>query len=167
MSRNIILVGFMGTGKSASGRIVAKRLGRELVDMDALIEKRQGKTIPDIFAQDGEPFFRRLERDLVKELAAREDLVIAPGGGIVLNPDNIADFSATGVVVCLRALPETILARVGQETHRPLLQGGDKLGKIRELLDRRKPLYDAIRLRVDTDGLTPEEVAERILAFLP
>lgn len=167
MARNVILVGFMGTGKTAAGRLLARRLGREFVDMDALIEERQGRTIPEIFAKDGEPFFRRLERALVRELAAREDLVIAPGGGIVLDPDNVADFGATGVVICLRALPETILERVGGDTNRPLLQGGDKLARIRELLARRQPLYDAIPRWVETDGLSAAEVADRILAFLP
>ena len=162
-TRNIVLVGFMGTGKTSTGRAVAAKLGRELVDMDALIEKRQGKGIPAIFAEQGEPFFRMLERELVTELAARNNLVIAPGGGIVLNPENVRDFSRTGLVVCLHATPEMILARVGHDTGRPLLQGGDKLQKIRDLLAKRQALYDAIPVSVQTDGRTPEQVAERVL----
>ena len=160
---NIILVGFMGTGKTSTGRVVASRLGRDFVDMDDLIEQREKRSVPDIFAQSGEPHFRGLERALASELASRTNLVIAPGGGIVLNPANISDFEKTGMVFCLRARPETILARVGHETHRPLLQGGDKLQKIRDLLAKRKTLYDAIPLQVDTDGLTAGQVADRVI----
>lgn len=165
-ARNIVLVGFMGTGKSSTGRILAERLGREFVDMDAVIESREGRTISRIFAESGEPYFRSLERSLTRELAARENLVIAPGGGIVLNPDNVADFSATGYVICLRASPEQIYARIRTETHRPLLHGEDPLGKIRDLLAKRAALYAAIPLQLDTDGLTPAATADRVLARL-
>lgn len=162
--RNIVLVGFMGTGKSVTGRALARRLGRRFVDLDTLIEEREGMSIPRIFAERGEPEFRRLERALVRELAAQGDLVIAPGGGIVLNPDNIRDFAATGLVVCLRASPEMILSRVGHDANRPLLQTDDKLGRIRELLGKRQALYDAIPHQFETDGKTDEQVAAEILA---
>ncbi len=165
-STNLVLVGFMGSGKTATGKILAARLGRAFVDMDGVIEEREGRGIPRIFAESGEPYFRSLERALVRELAARQNLVIAPGGGIVLNPENIRDFSAAGRVVCLRASPEWILKRVGNDTNRPLLQTDDKLGRIRELLAKRQPLYDAIPLQVETDGKTPEEVAGVILGEL-
>jgi shikimate kinase len=161
---NIVLVGFMGTGKSTVGRLLAARLGRPFVDMDEEIERRAGRPIPEIFAREGEPAFRRLERALVRELSARSGLVIAPGGGIVLDPANVADFARSGLVACLAAAPATILARVGQDPHRPLLQGGDPLGRIVALLDRRRDLYEAIPFRIDTDGLAPEAVAERVLA---
>lgn len=163
---NIVLVGFMGTGKTSTGQSLAARLGREFVDMDALIEAREGRSIPQIFAESGEPYFRARERELVRELAARRNLVIAPGGGIVLNPDNIRDFAATGWVICLRASPEMILKRVGNDTSRPLLQTEDKLGRIRDLLAKRQPLYDAIPLQIDTDGKSPDAVAEEILGLL-
>jgi shikimate kinase len=162
--RNIILTGFMGTGKTATGLVLARRTGMELVDMDALIEKRQGKTIPEIFAQDGEPAFRVLERDLVKELFKRSGLIISTGGGIVLNPGNIADFEKTGLVVCLKASPETIFQRLEKDASRPLLSG-DKKGQISALLEKRKPLYDAIAHGVDTNGLTDEQTADLILAL--
>lgn len=164
-ARNIVLVGFMGTGKTSTGRAVAARLGRAFIDMDAEIERRQGCTIPELFARAGETHFRTLERALVRELAARRELVVAPGGGIVLNPDNLRDFAEGGLVVCLRASPEMILARVGGDANRPLLQVEDKLGRIRELLARRQPLYDAIPHQLETDGLTPEQVAEDVLAL--
>ena len=162
---NIILVGFMGTGKSATGRRLAKRLGRRFVDMDAVIEKRSGRTIPEIFARDGEPRFRELERALVRELAGQRDLVIAAGGGVVLNPENVRDFEQTGFVVCLTAPAEIILRRVGHLQNRPLLEGGDKEQRLRDLLEKRRPLYEAIARRVETADLSPDEVAERILAL--
>ncbi|MFH0908622.1 MAG: shikimate kinase [bacterium] len=162
-NRNIILVGFMGTGKSSTGRIVAERLGRRFVDMDALIEEQAGKSIPKIFAENGEPHFRSLERNLVRDLSGRTGLVIAPGGGIVLNPENIADFSRTGLVICLHATPQMILARVGADANRPLLQGGDQLQTITDLLAKRQPLYDAIPHRIDTDGFTPADVAGKVI----
>jgi shikimate kinase len=166
MAKNIILVGFMGTGKSASGRLVAKRLDRQFVDMDTVIEERAGKKISDIFADEGEAHFRSLERNLARELSAREDLVIATGGGIVLNPDNISDFSRTGVVICLHADPDTILQRVAKDTHRPLLQGDDdKIKAIRELLAKRQKLYNAIPLRIDTNNHTARDTAEEVIAL--
>ncbi|MCZ7592149.1 MAG: shikimate kinase [Kiritimatiellae bacterium] len=159
-----MLVGFMGTGKSVTGRALAERLGREFVDMDTLVEEREARPIPKIFADSGEPYFRDLERKLAQELAARKNLVIAPGGGIVLNPDNVRDFSATGFVFCLRATPEMILRRVETDSNRPLLQVEDRLGRIRDLLGRRQPLYDAIPLQIETDNKTAGQVADEILA---
>lgn len=163
--RNIVLFGFMGTGKSTVGRILAQRLGMKFVDMDTVIEQRTGKSIPEIFAERGEYYFRRLERELVRELAGQEGSVIAAGGGVVLNPDNVADLGRHGLLVCLRARPETILRRVESESHRPLLERGDKAARIRQILEERRPLYDALPWQVDTDNLSPEEVAERVMAI--
>ena len=164
-NRNIILVGFMGTGKSTIGRKLAERLGRRHLDMDDAIEERAGKKIADIFAEDGEAAFRNLERAMVQELAGQDALVIAPGGGIVLDHANIEDFERTGVVVCLQASPEKILQRVEVESHRPLLEGGDKVRKISELLSKRKHLYDAIDHQIDTTDMGPDQVADRVLAL--
>lgn len=163
--RNIVLIGFMGTGKSRVARLLADELRLQLLDMDAEIERRAAKPISRIFADEGEPHFRTLERALATELSARSGLVISTGGGVVLNPANVSDFNRTGLVVCLQASPETILARVGHETHRPLLASGDKLTKIRDLLARRQALYDAIPHQVDTNALKPEQVAHRIIAL--
>ena len=160
--RNIILVGFMGTGKTVTGRLLAERTGMELVDMDSLIESRQGKTIPQIFAESGETGFRVLERNLVQELSKRDGLIISTGGGVVLNSDNIADFEKTGLVVCLTASPETIFQRVEKDTNRPLLSG-DKKTQISLLLEKRKPLYSAIAHGINTDGLTDTQTADLIL----
>lgn len=163
--KNIVLIGFMGTGKSSVGKGLAARLGLTFLDMDAMIEQREGKPISRIFAENGEPHFRALERALTQELAARTGLVIATGGGIVLNPDNPSDFASTGLVVCLQATPETILSRVQHETHRPLLASGDKMTKIRELLAKRQHLYDAIPHQIDTNDLTVDAVVARIAAL--
>ncbi len=166
MTKNIILVGFMGTGKSATGRLVAKQLKREFVDMDSVIEERTGKKISDIFAQDGEAYFRSLERGLVQELSARDNLVIATGGGMVLNADNIRDFSQTGVVICLHADPDTILQRVARDTHRPLLEGDDdKIKAIREVLAKREERYRTIPLQIKTTNRTIQDTAEEAIAL--
>ena len=163
--RNLVLVGFMGTGKSRVGKSLAERLGMTFLDMDEVIVQRTGKPIPRIFAEDGEPHFRELERNLVKELSAQGGRVIATGGGIVLNADNVGDFGRTGLVVCLSATPAAILERVGGDTNRPLLAGGDKMKKIAELLTKRQPLYAAIPHQVDTTRLTIEQVSDKIVSL--
>ena len=161
-SKNIVLIGFMGTGKTWTGRALKKLTGMELVDMDTMIEERADKPIADIFAQDGEPAFREMERALTKELSQREGLIISTGGGVVLNPDNMADFYSSGLVVCLTATPEVIFQRLENDTTRPLLSG-DKKEQICGILDARKPLYDAIEHQIDADTLGPEARAEAIL----
>lgn len=162
---NIVLVGFMGTGKTTVGKLAARRLDLDFVDMDDVITERAGKAISRIFAEDGEPRFRAMERALVRELSARKGLLVAAGGGIVLNADNIADFSRSGLVVCLTATPETILRRVSAEKHRPLLEGGEKERKILGLLESRRELYAAIPHRIDTTGLAPDQVVERLVGM--
>jgi shikimate kinase len=161
--RNIVLVGFMGTGKTTVGRLLSEQTGMPLVDMDALIEERAGKSITDIFAQNGEPHFRTLERELVRELASKEGLIVSTGGGIILNRENITDFEKSGLVVCLLASAETVLDRVRHDDTRPLL-AGDKETKIVQLLETRKPLYEAIAHKIDTNGRpTPEPTAAEII----
>ena len=162
---NIILVGFMGTGKSSVGKLVAKKLNREFVDSDHEIERRANCDIPTIFSAAGEAEFRRIEREVIRYLSARENLVIAPGGGAVLEPENLADLSRSGVVICLRAKPETILQRVGRDSNRPLLRGPDRLERIRELLAKRDPVYDTIPLQLPTDGLNTNQVADRVIGL--
>ena len=155
----------MGTGKSTVAQILAQRLGRSVLEMDAVLEQRAGKPISTIFAEEGEPHFRQIERALVQELAAQRGLVISCGGGVVLNPDNVRDLSATGLVVCLTATPEVILQRVAAATHRPLLEGGDKARKILDLLAKRQPLYNAVPHRINTSRHTPAEIADLVLAL--
>ena len=158
---NIVLVGFMGTGKTTVGRLLSERMGMPLVDMDEEIVRLAGKEISAIFAEEGEAHFRSLEREMARTLSARSGLVISTGGGIVLNPDNIADFERSGLVVCLLASADTLFSRLEKDASRPLL-AGEKREKIRELLEQRRPLYEAISHKVDTDGLTPEAIAKQI-----
>ena len=161
--RNIVLVGFMGTGKTTVGKLLSKQTGMPLLDMDTLIVERAGKSINEIFAHEGEAHFRMLEREMVRELSSQTGKIISTGGGIVLNPDNIADFERTGLVVCLLADAESVLDRVRHDSSRPLL-AGDKEAKIIELLKTRKPLYEAIAHKIDTSGRpSPEPTAQEII----
>jgi shikimate kinase/3-dehydroquinate synthase len=162
---NIVLIGFMGTGKTAVGRRVAARLGRPFVDTDALIEARAGRPVPRIFAEDGEEAFRRLESEVVAEASARSGVVIATGGGVVLRPENMACLRRSGVIVALRADPRAILARVGAGRGRPLL-GPDPEARVRHLLEQRDALYRAADLTVETTSLSVDEVASRVISLV-
>lgn len=162
MKKNIVLIGFMGTGKTVTGRVLAEQTGMELVDMDAVIEQRAGIPISEIFATQGEAAFRTMERELAQELSQREGLIISTGGGIVLNPNNIADFEKNSLVVCLTASEETIFQRLENDSTRPLLSG-DKKEQIGALLQKRAPLYGAITHQIDGNRLDPQGRAEAIL----
>ncbi len=161
--KNIVLTGFMGTGKTTIGREVARRLGRLFVDMDGVIEQRVGKPIARIFAEEGEETFRRMEAELCRELCAGDGLVIATGGGTLVNPENRARMAERGVVICLEADPEEILRRVGNDSGRPLLQVSDRRARIAELLAARRSAYAAIPWHVDTTGRSVEEAVEEVL----
>jgi shikimate kinase len=164
--RNLVLLGFMGTGKTTVGRLLAQRLGRPFVDVDEWIEAKTGRGIPELFAQRGEAAFRQLEAEAVAYLAEPTGKVLAGGGGIVKSAENVRRLAAGGELVCLTAQPETILARVGHQRHRPLLAGEDPGARIRALLAEREALYRAIPRAVATDGLSPEAVAEAVLRLL-
>ena len=159
---NVILAGFMGTGKTAAGKRFAEKTGREFIDMDDLIVKREGKPVSRIFEEDGEPYFRSVEREIVKELSGQEGLVVGAGGGVVLNPDNISDFSRTGLVICLEADPEIILERLANDTSRPLLAGENKLDRIKSLMDSRKEYYASIPVTINTNDMTVDQVVTEI-----
>lgn len=162
---NIILMGFMGTGKTVTGKTLAAAMNRQLIDMDDEIVSREGRPIKQIFAEDGEPHFRQIERRIVQELATRTNLIIAAGGGVVLNPLNVADLNKTGFPVCLRATPATIYARIKDDTGRPLLQvPGDKIARIKKIMDERQPLYSAIPHQFDCDNRTVEELSAEIIS---
>jgi len=164
--QNIYLVGFMGTGKTAVGKILAKELSKEFVEMDALIEEKEGSEIVDIFANKGEAYFRSLEKALLGELSRREDLVISCGGGLVCDQENLKLLKETGVVFALRASVSTIYQRTKEHTHRPILNVDDPRGKIEQLLAKRAPYYAQAQHSIDTDNLSPEEIADKIITIL-
>jgi shikimate kinase len=164
---NIVLTGFMGTGKTTVGRILAHRLGYELVDTDVLIEARHGP-IATIFRDRGEDAFRVIERELTAELADRTGLVVSTGGRLLLDPANASALGATGQVFCLVATADEILERVTSDPgriERPLLAVADPGSRIRELLAERSDGYARFR-QVPTGGRTPEAVAEEILVAI-
>jgi shikimate kinase len=162
--RNIVLTGFMGAGKTAVGRIVARKLEREFVDMDALIEAREGKTVRDIFQSNGEAYFRARESALCAELAARHDLVIATGGGALVNPHNLEMFSGA-FVVCLDATADEILSRLSGVCDRPLLMSDNPRRRAQDLLNARRAAYARIQLHVDTTGQSTDQIADQIICM--
>ena len=164
--KNIYLVGFMGTGKTVVGELLAARLNKEFIEMDEVIEKRQGKEIVDIFAQEGEGAFRELETDLLKELSEHEDLVISCGGGLICNEDNLKLLKSSGTVFSLMASAATIYERTKKYTHRPLLNVEGPLEKIEKLLAIRTPYYSQAHYSIDTDAISPDEVADKIINIL-
>ena len=160
--RNVTLVGFMGTGKSTVGQHVATQLHYHFLDTDAMVEQRVGKTIPKIFADDGEPAFRQLECETVAKLAEMSSVVIATGGGLVCNPANMASLKTHSLVVCLWAAPDTIWRRVKNQSHRPLLQDPNPQAKIERLLAEREPHYRTADVLVSTEFRSVREVAHQI-----
>ncbi|HCL82252.1 MAG TPA: shikimate kinase, partial [Nitrospiraceae bacterium] len=148
--KNIVLTGFMGTGKTEVGRILAQKLGYTLVDADTEIEKEQKTTITEIFKQYGEPKFREIESGVIKRLSEMEKAVISTGGGAVLKQENMDNLRKRGVIFCLTASPETILERTSINNDRPLLQVENPLQKIKELLEFRRPYYEKADIMIDT-----------------
>jgi len=156
----------MGTGKTSTGRVLARKLGIRFIDTDTLIEKEAGIPIREIFEKFGEAHFRGLEREIVKKVSEEEGVVIAVGGGAIVNSANLADLKRYGIVVALTASPEVILSRVERNSDRPLLQVEDKIGKINELIAGRAPFYEKADMTVDTDAKNPEQMADEILELI-
>jgi shikimate kinase len=159
---NLALVGSMGSGKSSVGRMAADILRFTFLDTDDVIVARAGKTIAEIFQQHGEPAFRDLERRLVAELARRTKTVVATGGGLAANDENLASLKSHALVVCLWASPEKIWERVRHQTHRPLLQHPDPQTRIRELLAERAPFYRQADVLINTQMRSLREVAMQV-----
>lgn len=164
--QNIYLIGFMGTGKTAVGKELAKGLSLQLADIDDLITEKEKRSINDIFVQDGEPYFRKIEKETLKEISNSGGKVVSCGGGLVIDPENIAAMKQTGKLVCLIAKPEVILERTKKYTHRPLLKVADPLTKISELLEIRQPYYAKADFMIDTSDLSVKQVVQRILEWL-
>lgn len=159
---NIILFGFMGTGKSTIGKLLNKKLGLSYIDMDSYITSTTGKSIKQIFDEDGEPFFRKLERELVQKLSLLNNQIISTGGGVVLDKKNISDFTKNGLAVCLNASPEIIFERIKNDNTRPLLSKIN-IDIISNLLKERSELYDKISFQIKTDHMLPETISSLII----
>lgn len=164
MDKNIVLVGFMGTGKSAVGRLLSRRLGCPFVDLDEKIARDAGRPIPEIFASEGEAGFRKREREAVEWAAGLKRRVIATGGGVMLEEANVRRLKASGVVISLSAHPDIIVQRtLSTLPSRPLLNGPDPKGKVEELLALRAPFYALADRTVDTSDRSVEQVVEEVL----
>lgn len=167
--RNVILIGFMGTGKSSTGKMLAQRLGCAFIDMDAKIEEEAGMTIPEIFAKFGEEHFRRQEHELALRLSKRRNAVISTGGGTVKNPANVEALKKSGVMICLKADVDTVLERTQSRGTRPVLDKedkGDRRQAVEKLLAQREEFYKQADFFVDTSELSPLQVVEIIVRTL-
>ncbi|HZL13445.1 MAG TPA: shikimate kinase [Verrucomicrobiae bacterium] len=160
---NLALIGFMGTGKTSVGRLVAEQLRFDYLDTDEMIQAATGKTISEIFKTEGEENFRAREEKVVAEISARTKTVIATGGGLPTNPKNLASLKTHALVICLWASPEKIWERVRHQSHRPLLHHPDPQKKIRELLDAREPFYKQADVLMNTDIRALREVAQQVV----
>ena len=165
---NIVLIGYRGTGKSTVGKLLARRLGHELVSTDAEIVKRAKQSIPEIVAQHGWEYFRDVESDVCRDLAERDQLVIDTGGGAILRPQNVEVLKRSGKLIWLTATVETITARIGGDTQRPSLTGTKSfVDEIRDVLRDRAPKYQAAADHVvQTDGRSIQHLVEAILALM-
>lgn len=157
----------MGTGKTAVGKELAKIKKWQFIDLDELIQLREKRTIADIFAKEGEPYFRKVEKQVLKEVAGKKEFVVSCGGGIVLDKENIQVMSQTGIMICLSARPEAILKRTAGYRHRPLLNNVENPEKrIKELLSQRAPFYAQADYTIDTSDLEIPEVISRVLEHI-
>jgi len=160
---NIALIGFMGTGKTSVGRLVADQLHFNYLDTDEMIQAATGKSISEIFAASGESAFRALEENVCEELARKTQTVISAGGGLPIAAQNLASLKTHALVVCLWASPAKIWERVKNQTHRPLLHDPDPQKKIRELLAARAPFYRQADILLNTESRSLREVAQQVI----
>jgi len=159
---NIVLVGFMGTGKTAAGKLLAKRLEMKYISTDEVIEDKERRSINDIFKNNGEQYFRRAEKEVVKKAAQLNKFIIDAGGGVVLDEENMQALKQNAKIICLSATPEVILERTKRYHHRPLLKVENPKAKVEELLKIRAPFYARADYTIDTTNLSLEQVVEEI-----
>ena len=165
--KNIVLVGFMGTGKTAVGKLLAKKLQRSFVDLDAEIEKQAGRSVAEIFSAEGEPGFREREEAAVAKVSLRKNCVIAAGGGVLIREDNVRALRKNGFLVCLTAQTDVIVKRISSPGHvRPLLKGAEPRDRIEELLKERAASYSKADVMVDTSSLSVKEVVDKVAKLL-
>jgi len=163
LNRNIFITGFMGTGKSSVAQSLSCQTGKTWLDMDSIIENRKKTSIAKIFNTKGEAYFRKIEKELLHEIITQQDLVVATGGGTLLDEENYLLVREKGIVILLWARPEVIFKRLSKENSRPLLSGENKREKILYLLNKRKKLYNRFVHRIDTSDLVIEQVANEVL----
>jgi len=162
--KNIVLIGFMGTGKSVVGKRLAAGLGWTFYDTDRVVESRTGLTVAELFEKQGEDSFRLLEREVVREVSEKENCVISTGGGAPVHPENVQNLSQKGELICLTASPEVIFKRVERRLGaRPLLLGTDPLDRIKTLLEERRPFYAQASFTIDTTYFSIEKITDAIL----
>jgi len=161
--KNIVLTGFMGTGKTAVGKELSRLLSMKLVDVDEEIERSQNMKINDIFREFGEKHFRNIETDMIMKISKEKNIIISTGGGAVLREDNMDALRQNGLIFCLTANPDTVLKRTCDSDERPLLKVENPRAKIEEMLSFRRPYYEKAGTVIDTEGKTPLEIAEEIV----
>lgn len=165
--KNLFVIGFMGAGKTSVSAALGKALNREVIEMDERIAQNEGMTIPEIFAQKGEPYFRSCETALLQGCAQGEPRIISCGGGVPMREENVAAMRACGTIVLLTARPEVILDRVKDSDERPLLQNRKSVEGISELMEQRRPKYEAAAdVTVDTSDLTIAEVCQAVMQLV-
>jgi len=167
LEEHIFLIGFMGVGKTTTARILSKLLKVREYDTDRLIVSREGREISEIFAEDGEMAFRRMETDLLEDLKGYKPAIISCGGGMAMRTENVECMKRQGKILLLQASPETIYEHVKDSTNRPLLKGRMNVEGIAELMSKREPKYmEAADICMLTDGMTPARIAEKIVEVL-
>jgi len=163
---NIYLVGFMGTGKTVVGRCLAEKLKLQFIDLDGIIEAKEKREIKEIFASDGEAYFRLKEKEAVEEVSRKKNIVLAAGGGAIVDPENLKKLKESGAIICLSCSPEVIFKRVSSKGKRPLLNVSDPEKEIKELLKKRAGFYAQADFNIDTSSKSIEEVALEIIHVL-
>ena len=164
---NLYLIGMMGVGKTTVGKLIAEEIGYRFIDTDEVIVKAAGKSINEIFAENGEAEFRQLESDVLAQVCAYTKLIVATGGGIVMQQQNWS-YLHHGLIIWLDAPVEIILQRLAEDHTRPLLQDADMENKLRSLIEQRQPMYSQADLHITINATeTPAEIATRILATIP
>ena len=167
LQKHIFLIGFMGVGKTTTSRLLSRKLHVKETDTDAMIVALEGRSIPEIFEQSGEPYFRQVESGTLDTLAGYAPSIISCCGGMAMRSENVEKMKSIGTVVFLTAAPETIYSHVKDSTNRPLLNGNMNVPYIKELMEAREPKYRAAAdFEIVTDGYTPEEVADKIISVL-
>jgi shikimate kinase len=164
--RNIILIGFMGSGKTQVSKSLGKILGIETISTDHLIEKREGRSISEIFAESGEEYFRSLERQIIIEVCQKEGVVIDCGGGVVMDPKNLIDLKESGITIYLSASAEFLYAQIQKSPNRPLLNVPDPLAKIKEMLKIRAPLYERADINIVSENNSIDQIVNKIIEEL-